>query len=147
MIDTETSPLSESQAVVIDASVWVSRLLPNDPNNQAAANWINNHIMSGNVFAAPALLAVEVAAAVYRRTKSTLGAQTAVNQLYDLPAMQLAPMDQMLIDEAAALSANLGVRGADALYVALAKQLGVPLVSFDNEQLALSMGLIPTIRP
>jgi predicted nucleic acid-binding protein len=51
------------------------------------------------------------------------------------------------VNEATNLSADLGLRGAGAMYVALARQLGIQLVSFDNEQLTLPRGLIQTISP
>jgi predicted nucleic acid-binding protein len=61
--------------------------------------------------------------------------------------VRLAPIDQALIVDATNLSADLGLRGADAIYVALAKQLGVPLLTFDTEQLTRPAGIITTIQP
>ncbi len=142
---TPTAKLTAN--VVIDASVWVSRLLPQDANHLIANTWVNNHIMAGGLFTPPTLLAIEVSASVFRRTKSTSDAQSALRQLYALPVMRLAQMDQTLVAEAIDITSTLGLRGADALYVALAKQLAIPLVSFDNEQLTLSQGIIQTIRP
>lgn len=134
-------------AVVIDASVWISRLLPQDSNHQAASSWVNRHIMIGGIFTAPTMLAMEVAASISRRTKNVAQAQAASDQLYGLWFVRLAPMEQTLVEEATDLAATLGLRGADAIYVALAMRLGVPLVSFDSEQLTRPSSLISTIRP
>jgi predicted nucleic acid-binding protein len=135
------------QIVVVDASIWVSRLLTHDPNNARATAWIARHVRSGGILTAPTLIAVEVAASVSRRTGNVTDAHAAAGQLYGLPFVRLAPIDQTLIVEATNLSANLGLRGADAIYVALAKQLGIPLLTLDAEQLIRPAGLIATIQP
>ncbi len=142
-----TTPTATIAAVVVDASVWVSRLLSQDPNNATATSWVGRHVRSGGILAAPTLFAIEVGASVSRRTKILTDAHAAVSQLYALPFVQLVPIDQDLVNEAADLAIDLGLRGADSLYVALARQLAIPLVSFDREQLTLPAHLIQTIRP
>jgi predicted nucleic acid-binding protein len=143
---TGTPPLVAT-IVVMDASVWVSRLISHDPNNSRAVAWLGNHVRGGGILAAPTMLAIEIAAAISRRTGSAADAHAAAGQLYALPFVRLAPIDQSLVAEATYLSADLGLRGADAIYVALAKQLGIPLVTFDAEQLTRPVGVIPTIEP
>ena len=96
---------------------------------------------------APALLVPETAAAVSRITGQPPLAHRAIRELYSMPEMRLAPVDQALIDEAADLAADLSLRGADALFVALASLLGIPLVTFDREQLLRPSGIIVTLRP
>jgi predicted nucleic acid-binding protein len=133
--------------VVVDASAWVSRVLPQDLNHDAARTWLDKHLLGGGRVLAPALLATEVAAAVSRRTGQPTLARGAVNQLQTMPGVHLVSIDQVLIDSATNLAAHVGLRGADALYVAQAQQLGIPLVTFDAEQLARTAGIIITIRP
>lgn len=133
--------------VVIDTSVWVSRVIEGDSNHQAAQNWINNHFRNGGTFIAPALFVIEVGAAISRQTGQPTFARTVVTQLRSLSRLQLATIDEQLIENATELAVGLGLRGADALYVALAIRLNVPLVSFDNEQLLKPAALLQTIRP
>lgn len=132
---------------VIDASVWISRLLPQDANHASAVSWVNGYVRGGGILTAPTVLAIEVGAAISMRTKQPADAHAAANQLYTLRFVRLAPIDQGLVSEAKDLAADLGLRGADALYVALARQLGIVLVSFDAEQLTLPSHLIQTIKP
>src|SRR5438128_8579456 len=106
--------MAPANLVVIDASVWVSRLLATDANHARASAWVNNHIMNGGSFAAPLILVIEVAASVSRNTKNPLDARVAVRQLYLLPNMQLLAMDQALVNESTSLAAEYGLRGADA---------------------------------
>ncbi len=56
-------------------------------------------------------------------------------------------MDQALVDAAADVAVRFGLKGADSFYVAVAKQLGIPLVTLDNEQLTRPASIITTIRP
>lgn len=141
-------PMSGSiHAVVVDASVWVSRLVAQDSNHMAAVGWVNRHIRAGGTFVSPVLLAIKVAGAVRRRTGSSADFSSAVDALYTFGAMSLVSMDQALIAEATQLSSQPGLRGPDAVYVAVAKQLALPIVSFDTEQLTLPAHLIQTIRP
>jgi predicted nucleic acid-binding protein len=134
-------------AAVIDTSAWISRLLPTDSNHAAARKWIDQHLLGGGLLVAPVLLVVEVAAALSRQTRRPIVARRAVTQLYGLPQMSLVPIDQALIDTATDFAANLGIRGADALFIALAQQLNIPLVTFDIEQIQRPAGIIQTIRP
>jgi predicted nucleic acid-binding protein len=43
-------------------------------------------------------------------------------------------MDRGLVREAARLASDLGLRGADSFYVAVAARLGLPLVTLDVDQ-------------
>ncbi len=141
------SPTGPEASVVIDASAWISSLFPNDVNYEAAFNWIQGHITSGGGLVAPILFVVEVGAAVSRLTGDPSLAHDAISLVYRSANMILVPVDQDLINESSYLAAELGLRGADSLYVAVAKQAGLPLVSFDKDQLKRPAHLITTIRP
>ena len=140
---TAASPYS----VVIDASVWISRILTQDSNHQAAVAWIDQHLLSGGLLVAPILLVTETAAAVSRITGLPSRGHLAVSGLYAIAELSLAQIDQVLVDEATDLAADLQLRGADAYYVAVAKRLSLALVSFDHEQLVRAAAIITTIRP
>lgn len=133
-------------AVVIDTSAWVSRILPQDRNHVPARTWLDNQLLNGGVLAAPTLFVTEVAAAISRRTGLISLAHAAAGQLYSTPDIRLEPVDQQLITSATNLAADLGIRGADALFVALAMRMAVPLVTFDKEQLIRPSGLIVTVQ-
>ena len=140
---SDPSPL----AVVIDASVWVSNLQSQDSNHAAARAWIDRHLLNGGLFIAPVLLVTETAAALRRATGRPSIAHHAVSQLYNMQEMRLLPIDQTLVDVATDIAADLGIRSVDAYYVAVAKSLGVPLVTFDKDQLARSVGMVTVVQP
>jgi predicted nucleic acid-binding protein len=132
---------------VIDASVWVSALLVRDSNHSAALNWINQHLLGGGFLVAPVLLVTETASAVARATGRSLRGRQAANEIYATPELSLVQIDQVLVDEATDLTADLTLRGADAYYVAVAKRLSLSLVTFDKEQISRTAHVITTIRP
>lgn len=51
-------------------------------------------------------------------------------------------MDQPIVQEAARLAADLGVRGADSFYVAVAARLNLPLATLDEDQKTRAASLI-----
>ena len=85
-------------------------------------------------FLAPALLLAETAGAISRRTGDARLAAQAVEHLERLPGLRLVEMDRALLNEAARLAAELGLRGADSTYVAAASRLNIPLATLDADQ-------------
>jgi predicted nucleic acid-binding protein len=118
-----------------------------DTNHIPARAWLQTFIGSGSQLAGPMILVVETAAALSRLTGAPTVAHNAIVYLHSFAPMSLVPMEQPLVDEAADTAANLGLRAADAMYLALAKRLGVPLVTFDQEQLVKAAGIISVVRP
>jgi predicted nucleic acid-binding protein len=84
-------------------------------------------------FLSPSLLLAELGGAISRRTTPTLG-RKAIEQVQNLSGLQLVEMDHSLLIEAAQLAAELGLRGADSTYVAVAVRLGIPLITLDIDQ-------------
>jgi predicted nucleic acid-binding protein len=130
---------------VLDASVWVARLVPQDEFHSKIKNWMTEQRTLESQFISPALLLPEVAGAVSRRTGKMELAHKAILELQNLPGLRILEMDDVLIQEAARLAADLGLRGADSVYVAVAKRLAVPLVTLDAEQRSRSKHIITMV--
>ena len=133
--------------VVIDATVWVSRLVHQDTNHAASRLWVNRYIAAGGLLVAPALLAIEVAASISRQTGKFILAKAEAKNLYSIPSMRLMALDSNLLWVAVDVAADLQLRTGDATYVALAHQLNIPLVSWDKEQLQRARSLTVTYTP
>ena len=128
--------------VVIDASVWVSRLVPQDVFHSAVTDWLAAQREADVGLLSPTLLLPEVAGAISRRTGAPELARQAVETLQSLPGLQLVQMDAALVNEAARLAADAGLRGADSTYVAVASRLGLPFVTLDNDQSKRAFGVV-----
>ena len=120
--------------IVVDASIWVSRVVPQDEFHLLCKKWLAEQRAAGTVLIAPTLLLVEVAGAISRRTGDKTLAERAVQNLVNLPALRLEEMDRILVKSASMLAANLGMRGADAIYVAVAQRLNIGLATLDEDQ-------------
>ena len=119
--------------IVVDASIWVARLVSEDSFYQPVRDWMSARLEQDDQFLAPSLLLAEIGGAISRRTTSSLGLK-AIEQVKSLPGLQLIEMEQALIDDAAQLAAELGLRGADSTYVAVAVRLDLPLITLDIDQ-------------
>jgi predicted nucleic acid-binding protein len=133
--------------MVVDASVWVSRLVPHDVNHATSRGWLQARLAGDDLLVAPVLLLVEVAGAVSRRTRRPSLAKRAIEVMMRLPGLRLVPVDSRLGRAAAQLAADLGLRGADAIYVATAHQLGITLVTWDVDQCERAGRLIVVQTP
>ena len=71
----------------------------------------------------------------------------AVDTLRSTPQIQLISLDDTLIDTAAELAADYALRGADAVYVAVASRHGCTLVSLDREQRERARTVVTTRTP
>ncbi len=120
--------------MVVDASVWVSALVPQDVHHARSRAWLEERLREGVLLVAPVILLAEVAGAIARRTGDPTLGEGAVDMLLSLPTLRLVPVDDRVGGEAARLAARLRLRGADALYVAVASLLEVPLITWDREQ-------------
>jgi predicted nucleic acid-binding protein len=133
--------------VVTDASVWVARLTPQEPKHDVCVGWWRDFDATSGRIIAPVLLLAEVGGAISRRTGKPALAQRVVQTLLDTPELTFVPMDRELGEHAAAMAANLGLRGADAIYVALAHRLNLPLLSLDEEHTTKAGRTVQVLQP
>jgi predicted nucleic acid-binding protein len=140
--------LTDAQPVwVVDASVWTAYFMDDDVYNVASRTWVTARLQLGDELAGPDLLLVEVAAAIARRSGRAAPTEAAVANLLASPQVRFVPTDEAQRDAAAQLAVNLRLRGADAVYVAVAQQLGVPLITWDQEQLTRAAPAVTVRTP
>ena len=120
--------------IVADASVMMSALHPPDVHHQQSRAWLLQHLRAGDTLIAPLLLLSEISGSITRRSGDPALGQLALGRLIAFRQLRLVPLDARLGGLAAQLAVHLRLRGADAVYVALADQLQIPLVTWDREQ-------------
>jgi predicted nucleic acid-binding protein len=134
-------------AAVVDASVWVSRFVPQDVHHSVSRLWLERHAAAGDPLVVPVLALPEVAGAIARRVDDASLAHQALQAVLRLPMLRLVDVEARLARSAAQLAADHALRGADAVYVALALELGLPLVTLDREQRNRASVVLTTLEP
>lgn len=135
------------ELAVLDASVFISWIVAHDTKHRVTRVWFEAYVSSGRSVAGPTLLPVEIAGAVARQTNNSSLATKAVDILYRLPGLRLVFLDGEVTRVATELAAELRLRGADAVYAAVAHKLRSPLINWDKEMLKRCANTIETSTP
>ena len=116
-----------------DSSVWIGAFHIQDAHHAASRRWLNQRVVSSTQLVIPTLVLTEVAGAIRRRTGSAESGRQAAEDVVSIPGLRTVELDLLLAWDAARIAANLALRGADAVYVAVARRLHLPLVTWDQE--------------
>ena len=119
--------------LTIDASVFVSAARQSEKFYHMSYKFLRN-ARGAKVFC-PTLVLVECGAAVARPTGDLLLSEKLVNLIKNFPGMKQVPLDRPLALRAAEIAIRNRLRGADAVYAAVAEEYGAVLVSWDEEML------------
>ena len=132
---------------VIDASVYLAVINTHEPGHPRAAAWFNQAIASQTPLHAPVIILSEVAGPLSRGLGGVKRAHQTVQQILGAQLIDLTPITLALAERAAEIAADYRLRGCDAVYVALAEQLGDELVTLDQEQLQRGGAVVTTRQP
>jgi predicted nucleic acid-binding protein len=131
----------------IDASVHVSAVNPSETDSvdsQAFLVWVRQRQLP---LFCPTLLLTEVAAAIARALGNIDRAISLAGALRRWSGQTLVPLDETLSDRSVHLAATMRLRGADAVYAAVAQQYGTTLVTLDRQQLERLPPALKVLRP
>lgn len=116
---------------MLDASVFVAAISPAERHHPAALRLLER-VPRDEAFLVPAVFRLEVQAALSRR-----GEPSERLDLVDVrlrgPRFRVVPVDGSLLERAVAVARTGRIRGYDALYVAVAVEHAVPLLTLDLE--------------
>ena len=107
---------------------------PHEEGHAASLNLLSEIQKRGDPVIVPTLLVAEIAAAVARATDDSAAAFGYATASAALPHLTLVSLTAAVARQAADLAANHRLRGADAVYVAIARRYGTTIVSRDEEQ-------------
>ena len=131
----------------VDASVHLNALNPAEEGSPESRTFLEHvHRRPWPVFS-PTLLLVEVAAAVAWVFDNTGQGLAMARAVRGLPGQIWIPLDDALAEEAVRLAAEYRVRGTDAVYAAVARRYGAPLVTRDRWQLERLQPALPILTP
>ena len=133
--------------IVVDASVWIGVAIGDDTFHPRSFAWLATSLAGGEQYAVPTIVFPEVAGAVARRSRSVAEGDRARQLVASTSGLHVVVVDADLADLAARLAADLGLRGADAVYVALSARHTCPLVTWDAEIIRKAAGVIEARQP
>jgi predicted nucleic acid-binding protein len=132
---------------VIDASVYVALINEQETAHASSWAWFQQASSAGEPIFAPVILLAEVAAALGRGVGDPALAHRVVQQLLHSGIIELVPVTTAMAERAVTIAAEHRIRGCDAIYIALAEQLDVELVTLDRQQLERGCTVVATREP
>jgi predicted nucleic acid-binding protein len=109
--------------------------------------WLATASLDEEPIVAPVILLAEVGAALARARIQDPSPGEVIQLLRSRRLLELFPVSEKLAARAAVIVAACQLRGADAIYVALADILATPLVTLDQQQLLRGAGAVTTLTP
>lgn len=131
----------------IDASVFVAAARPVEKEHTVSLEFLEQVDQQQLPTICPTLLLTECAAAIARATDDESLAEQLVTLIEALPGIALVPLSRDLARRAVEIAIRYRLRGADAIYVAVAEQAGSSLVSWDQEMLERGRAVVTTVTP
>ena len=131
----------------LDASVHINAVNPAEPGSAASQACLQRLIEQQQPLFSPTLLLVELAAAAARALGDAALALELTQAVCALPGQVWVALDDDLAVEAAQLGAEARLRGADAVYAAVARRFGATLITRDRQQLERLRALLPVLTP
>ena len=131
----------------VDASVWVNGFDQREAGHATSRQLLEVLRTRMIPIFVPNLVLAEVAGAISRTRHDPVRAEAFATILGQLPNVTVVPLDAALGYRALTLAAQHALRGADAVYAAVAQQGGCTLISLDNEHLTRLGGIVVVRTP
>ena len=133
--------------MIVDASVWISAILPGDVHHETSSKWIDQVNAAGGVLVVPAHFPAEVCGAISRIQPPGVSLAQMTEFLFHPEFFDIHQISSELSRLSADVAGSSALRGSDSVYVALAAQLGLPLVSWDTQQRVRGAHFCRTLTP
>ncbi|MEW6287358.1 MAG: type II toxin-antitoxin system VapC family toxin [Chloroflexota bacterium] len=133
--------------VTVDASVWINAFRPAEEDSQASLAFLEKIRRTREPMISPTLLLPELAAVLARGGEKNENVLRFVQSVKELPHQVFIVLDETTAQTAVELAEQCKLRGADAVYGAVALRFGSVLVTRDKEQLERLKGVIQVNLP
>lgn len=133
--------------IVIDASVWLSAILPTGVHYTDTVPWRNHVETTGVPISVPAHFIAEVAGVLSRIGLDREFVANTLDLIESERLFTIYPISAAFGRLCAEVASVAAVRGSDAIYLALAQFLDVPLLTWDRQQRERGSGMCRTMTP
>lgn len=130
----------------IDTSVWVNATEPTEAGHADSYRLLSTLRARAVPIIVSSLVLVEIAGTL-SRIRTTARGLRLVGIVQRLRAVTFIPLDNGFTQRAFTIAAHHRLRGADAVYAAVAQQHSTTLVSLDREHLTRLVGVVPVQTP
>jgi predicted nucleic acid-binding protein len=131
----------------LDSSVLISLFNAQDRLHEQTIAWFREAVADGEPLRAPVTALADVSAAIALGTGDKQLARDVETHVRHSPLFEFLPVAMPLAERAATLAAEHQLRGADAIYFAVAETLGDKLVTLNPRQLQRGNTVVETVRP
>lgn len=131
----------------IDTSVHINALNQAEAGSHESRAFLEYVYRRSLSIFSPTLLLVEVAAVVARVFDNPAQGIAFAKSVRLIPRQVWVPLDDVLAEEASRMAAEYRLRGADAVYAAVARRNNTTLVTLDRQQLERLSQALPVRRP
>jgi predicted nucleic acid-binding protein len=127
--------------------VFINAFNPHEEGHAESLAILGAITEGGDPIVVPTLLLPEIASAAARASDDGTGALQYAAATAGLPHLTLVSLTPTTARQAAELAASHRLRGADAVYVAVARRYGTTLVSRDEEQRSRGSAVVTCHTP
>lgn len=131
----------------IDASVHISALNKAEPESGESRAFLEQIRKQSISIFSPTLLIVEIATAIAGIFDDPIRGIALAQAIRLLPNQMFITLDDSLAIEAGRIGAQHRLRGADAIYAAVARNSNCILVTLDKQQLVRLAGILDVKKP
>jgi len=131
----------------LDASVIISAAKPDEFYFEKSKAFLNQIREKEIKVFLPEIIIPEIASGLLRATKNPKISYRLALSLRTVPNFSFVPVDSKLANLASWVVCQIKLKGTDAIYVALAYDYNLELITLDKEQLKRSKKLIKVTRP
>lgn len=133
--------------VTIDASVFVNAFSPTEAGSEHSWQYLSGLRESNTPIIVPTLLLAEVVASIARKQNNTELALSWMAEIQRISNITFIDLNESLAESAAEIAATYRLRGADAVYAAVAKRFATVLITLDREQLERLPNILSVQKP
>ena len=133
--------------LTLDANIWVGALDEHDPVSEVCRACLLRAAEKSARLYSPLLLPVEVAATIGRKTRDARQGRLAAEWVRGFNGHVWQPLSEGCAETAERFAATLFLRGADAVYVAVAHLSDAVLLTYDAEVIERASKVVRVMTP